>query len=329
MGKDSSFFYQLHFMKRILTKRDVEMKKTIWGISLCCILLLGSCGVEVGTSEEPEEKDEKVEEEKPFQREETVVNELPEPTKEEKQKQEALEKLTKRENSVLNDREYGESTEFGEFVTGVKTRMKTEEKVIALTLDACGGEYGSGYDSELIGFLDELNIKANLFVNARWIEAQPTIFMKLANNPLFTIENHGTEHRPLSTMPRSAWGIESTTSHEEIVEEIIGNQKIILEHTGKLPEYFRSGTAFYDAVSVKMAQDLGLEVVNFDILGDAGATFSAEQVKDSMLQATSGSIVILHMNHPESGTAEGVKMAVQNLLEQGFSFVHLRDYDLE
>jgi peptidoglycan/xylan/chitin deacetylase (PgdA/CDA1 family) len=304
------------------------MKGPIGEVFVICILLLGACGVEVSTTEKPEREDEKVKEEKPVQREETIVDELPELTEEEQLKQEALEELTKRENHVLKN-DYGVSTEFHEFVTGVKTRMKTEEKVIALTLDACGGENGSGYDHELMGFLEEHNIKANLFVNARWIEAQPTIFMELANNSLFTIENHGTEHRPLSTIPRSAWGIDSTTSKEEIVEEIIGNQKIVLEHTGKLPKHFRSGTAFYDDVSVKIAQGLGLEVVNFDILGDAGATFTADQVKDAMLQATSGSIVILHMNKPESGTAEGVKMAVLILLEQGFSFVHLREYELE
>jgi peptidoglycan/xylan/chitin deacetylase (PgdA/CDA1 family) len=304
------------------------MKGPIGEVFVICILLLAACGVEVSTTEKPEREDEKVKEEKPVQREETIVDELPELTEEEQLKQEALEELTKRENHVLKN-DYGVSTEFHEFVTGVKTRMKTEEKVIALTLDACGGENGSGYDHELMGFLEEHNIKANLFVNARWIEAQPTIFMELANNSLFTIENHGTEHRPLSTIPRSAWGIDSTTSKEEIVEEIIGNQKIVLEHTGKLPKHFRSGTAFYDDVSVKIAQGLGLEVVNFDILGDAGATFTADQVKDAMLQATSGSIVILHMNQPESGTAEGVKMAVLILLEQGFSFVHLREYELE
>ncbi|MBM7622261.1 peptidoglycan/xylan/chitin deacetylase (PgdA/CDA1 family) [Bacillus tianshenii] len=296
---------------------------------MICFLLLVACGVEVSTTKEPVREDEKLNEEKPIQKIETIVEDLPEPTEEDQQKEGALEELEKRRINVLNSSDYGESTQFHEFVAGVKTRMKTEEKVIALTLDACGGETGSGYDDELIGFLVENQIKANLFVNARWIKAQPTTFLELANNPLFTIDNHGTEHRPLSTVPRSAWGIESTGSVEEIVDEIIGNQKLILEQTGKLPKHFRSGTAYYDEVSVKIAQDLGLEVVNFDILGDAGATFTADQVKDSMLQADSGSIVILHMNHPESDTADGVKMAVLSLLEQGFSFVHLNDYELE
>ncbi|WP_404470137.1 polysaccharide deacetylase family protein [Sutcliffiella horikoshii] len=229
----------------------------------------------------------------------------------------------------VNGQVYSNSSQFSEYVTGVKTRLNTEEKVIALTLDACGGENGSGYDEELISFLVENNIKADLFVNARWIDEQYEAFVELAANPLFTIQNHGTEHKPLSVMPRSAWGISSTSSQEEIVEEIMENQLKILEITGEIPQYFRSGTAFYDDTAVQIAEDLGVQVVNFDVIGDGGATFTKEEVAQEMLKAQPGSIVILHMNQPQSETAEGVKDAVLALLEQGFSFVHLKEYDLE
>lgn len=224
---------------------------------------------------------------------------------------------------------YGESSQFSEYVPGVKTRMATEEKVISLTLDACGGENGSGYDEDLITFLIENNIKADLFVNARWIDAQYQTFVELSKNPLFTIQNHGTEHKPLSTTPRSAWGIASTSTQTEIVDEIMDNQKKIFDITGSIPQYFRSGTAFYDEVAVQIAKDLGVKVVNFDVIGDGGATFTKDEVVQEMLKAQSGSIVILHMNQPESETAEGVKEAVASLIEQGFSFVHLDDYELE
>ncbi|MGD6872452.1 polysaccharide deacetylase family protein [Sutcliffiella horikoshii] len=229
----------------------------------------------------------------------------------------------------VNGQVYNESSQFSEYVTGVKTRLNTEEKVIALTLDACGGENGSGYDEELIAFLTENNIKADLFINSRWIDEQYETFVELAANPLFTIQNHGTEHKPLSVTPRSAWGISSTSSQEEIVEEIMENQIKILEITGEIPQYFRSGTAFYDDTAIQIAEDLGVQVVNFDVIGDGGATFTKEEITQEMLKANPGSIVILHMNQPQSETAEGVKEAVLALLEQGFSFVHLSEYDLE
>ncbi|MDQ0917874.1 hypothetical protein [Paenibacillus sp. V4I5] len=40
---------------------------------------------------------------------------------------------------------------WGENVPGVRTHLTTEEQVIALTFDACGGKEGSGYDEKLTG----------------------------------------------------------------------------------------------------------------------------------------------------------------------------------
>ncbi len=240
------------------------------------------------------------------------------------EKRNELEKLA----VEVNGKVYEESSQFSEYVSGVKTRLNTDDKVISLTLDACGGEFGSGYDNDLISFLIEQNIKADLFVNARWVEAQYDTFMELSQNPLFTIQNHGTEHKPLSLTPRSAWGISSTSTQSEIIDEIMENQLKIYDATGTIPKYFRSGTAFYDETSVEIAEDLGLQVVNFDVIGDGGATFTKGEVVQEMLKAQPGSIVILHMNQPDSETAEGVKEAVLSLLEQGFSFVHLQEYEL-
>ena len=77
--------------------------------------------------------------------------------------------------------------EWGETVTGVKTSLNTKERVIALTFDACGSPKGKGIDMELIRFLEQEKIPATLFINARWIDANPELFLKLAANPLFTI----------------------------------------------------------------------------------------------------------------------------------------------
>jgi len=78
-----------------------------------------------------------------------------------------------------------------------------------------------------------------------------------------------------------------------------------------------------------MAEELGYQVVNFDILGDAGATFTSNQVEQALLNSTAGSIALLHMNQPTSGTATGVKNAVPKLLEHGFKFVLLKERELE
>lgn len=230
--------------------------------------------------------------------------------------------VEKWENKMVQPNQWGEK------VTGVMNQMETTDKVIALTFDACGGPYGNGYDEKLIEFLRAEEISATLFFNARWIKENTEIFLELSKDPLFDIENHGTNHLPLSVNGGTAWGINATTSIEEVVDEVVGNQQLIHSLTGENPRFFRSGTAFYDEIAVQIVNDLGLTVVNYDILGDAGATFTSDQVRNALLSAKPGSIALLHMNQPSSGTARGVMEAIPELRKQGFTFVTLSDYPL-
>ena len=216
--------------------------------------------------------------------------------------------------------------QWGENVTGVTTKFHSEKKEIALTFDACGGSVRSSqYDEGLIEFLTTHRIPATLFINARWINTNPEIFMQLSRNPLFEIANHGTAHKPLSTDGKSVYGIHGTSSTDEVVSEIQGNNQKIEKLTGKRPSFFRAGTAYYDEQAVSIAHTLGMEIGGFSILGDAGATFSASKVTQQLMSAKSGDIVICHMNHPEGGTREGIIQGVEALIKEGFTFVRLSD----
>ncbi|WP_082927866.1 polysaccharide deacetylase family protein [Paenibacillus oryzisoli] len=214
-------------------------------------------------------------------------------------------------------------TKWGEHVPGVQTQLATKERVIALTFDACGGTVGSGYDEKLIDYLIKENIPATLFMNAKWIGANPDIFATLAANPLFEIENHGTEHRPLSVTGKPAYGIAGTKNVADVIHEVKDNADGIEKLTGRRPLFFRSGTAFYDEVATSVVHDLGFEIAGYNVLGDAGATYNTEQVYKALIKAQSGSIVLAHMNHPEKDTAEGVIKAIPELRREGFRFVQL------
>lgn len=219
--------------------------------------------------------------------------------------------------------------EWGENVTGVKTRLATHDRVIALTLDACGSAHGKGFDAELIHYLEREKIPATLFINSRWIDANMELFLRLATNPLFEIANHGLLHKPASVNGRSVYGINGTKDVAELVDEIELNAVKIKELTGKTPRWYRSGTAYYDEVAVAVANRLGHEVIGFNVLGDAGATYTGEQVREALLKAGHGAIVILHMNHPEGHTAAGTLAALPELKKRGFRFVKLSDYGVK
>ena len=218
--------------------------------------------------------------------------------------------------------------EWGVKVKGVKTKLNTDQKVIALTFDACGGPKGKRYDARLINYLEAEKIPATLFISGKWIDANFEILKKLVKNPLFDIENHGLSHKPCSTTGRSAHGIEGTKNVGEIIDEIEQNALKIKTLTLRKPKYYRPGTAYCDEVCVEIAGALGYEVVTFSLLGDVGAMLTGNQVKEVLLSAPPSSIILLHMNRPESGTAEGVIKAIPELKKKGFSFVKLSEYPL-
>lgn len=252
-----------------------------------------------------------------FLSKEKKENQLPE-TKQQTQS------ISKQE--LINKYRYVAPKEWGERVSGVKQRLPTNEKVAALTLDACGGPHGSQYDQKLIDYLIRNQIPATLFINSRWIDANRTTFLQLSKQPLFEIENHGTHHRPLSVNGKSIYGIQGTNNISEVIDEVWLNHQKITQLTGKAPRFFRAGTAYYDEVAVRIANDLGEQVVNFDVIGDGGATYSKEEVKKALRQVKPGSIIILHMNMPHKETAEGLAESIPELRKKGFRFVKLQDY---
>jgi peptidoglycan/xylan/chitin deacetylase (PgdA/CDA1 family) len=219
--------------------------------------------------------------------------------------------------------------EWGEAVRGVKTKLNTDHKVMALTFDACGGPNGNGYDAKLIDYLRSEKIPATLFISGKWIDANRDLFQELAKDPLFEIQNHGLNHKPCSINGRSVYGIAGTKSVGEIFDEIEKNAIRIEALTGRKPRYYRPGAAYCDDLCVKIANALGYDVVNFSVLGDAGATYKKIQVKEALLNAPPCSIILMHMNHPEWETAEGLVETIPELRKRGFRFVKLLEFDLK
>ncbi len=219
---------------------------------------------------------------------------------------------------------------WGLTATGIVQSLGTRSPVVALTFDGCGGatpgSSGSGYDRALIDLLRRHGARATIFLNARWIAANPAVTDELVRDPLFEIGNHGTRHLPLSVTGRAAYGIAGTRSVAEAYDEVAGNHETLTRLVGTPPRFFRSGTAHCDDVGVQIAAELGERVVNFTVNGDAGATASTSGVAAALDTARGGDIVISHLNHPERQTATGYAVGLPRLLGRGLRPVTLGEY---
>ena len=221
---------------------------------------------------------------------------------------------------------------WGEFVRGVdEDIVDSSGKILALTFDACGTKYGNGFDQDLINFLDSEHIPVTMFVTGLWIDANPKTFQKLASDTLFEIENHGLRHKPCAVNGETEYGIQGTLNVGQAIDEIELNNRKIQNVTGRRPIFFRSPTAFCDETCVKVAGQLGITIISYDILsGDAVPFTPAREIENSIIKnAHDGAIVIMHMNHPQWYTYEALREAIPKLRKMGYTFVRLEHHRLK
>lgn len=219
---------------------------------------------------------------------------------------------------------------WGEFVKGVDEDLVTSKKIIAFTFDACGGKNSDGYDSELVEFLKKEKIPATLFITGKWIDANYATFIELSKDPLFEIENHGFNHQPCSVNGESEYGIQGTKDIPDAIDEIEANAIKIEKITGRKPTFYRSATAYTDEACSKIAKQLGVTIISFDVLsGDAVPFTPVKIIENNVLKNIKpGAIVIMHFNRPKWNTYESMKLLVPELQKQGYTFAKLEDYPL-
>jgi peptidoglycan/xylan/chitin deacetylase (PgdA/CDA1 family) len=246
------------------------------------------------------------------------------------QKEEASLDYCHDKSNAINKFKNIEAGKFGESTPGIMTKMVSSKKIAALTFDACGGPTGSGFDSELIEFLKKEKIPATLFVSGLWIEKNDSIFQQLCAEPLFEIENHGLAHRPCSITAQSKYGIAGTDSVAAVFDEIELNARQIAFYKKKKPRFYRPAAAAADEGCVSIAGELKEKIISYDVLtGDAVRGLEASVITKNIVKKTKpGSIIIMHMNHPERNGFEALAKAVPELRKQGYVFVRLEDHPL-
>jgi peptidoglycan/xylan/chitin deacetylase (PgdA/CDA1 family) len=236
----------------------------------------------------------------------------------------------KLKEKVVAEFEHSQPGHWGEFVKGVDEDIITQQKYIAFTFDACGGPHGDGYNQELINLLRREKVPATLFITGRWIDANFAAFLDLSKDTLFEIENHGLNHKPCSIDGESEFGIHGTANVADAFDEIEANALKIEAITNYKPRFYRSATAFIDEACARMAGQLGITAVSFQVLsGDAVPFTPVKEIVDNVVNNIKpGAIIIMHLNHPEWYTDEAMLKIIPKLRQMGYNFVRLNGFPL-
>lgn len=218
--------------------------------------------------------------------------------------------------------------EWGESVSGVKTRLKTGDKVLAIGVDTCD-LMGKGEDAKLIKFFAAENIPATLFVCGEWVDKNSAVLKKLSANPLFEIASRGVSRKACSVNGKSAAGVAGTRNVDELFTEIEKNARKIEAVTGTLPQYYHAGGGYYDEVAVRIVKALGYEALGSYFGKSPGTEVEKRKVLDLLVNPAAGAIAILGGASLQSSFADSTIQAVRKLRSQGYKFVKVSDYPLE
>lgn len=198
---------------------------------------------------------------------------------------------------------------------------------LALTLDACSGQY----DDDLIEYLIRHRIPATIFVTKKWLGHNPVgVTILKAHLDLFDIEDHGENHIPaVIGAGRKVYGIPGEPDVIHLRREITAGAQAIEQTFGVAPRWYRGATAEYDPQAIKEIESMGYMVGGFSINADAGATLKRTAIEERLKHVKDGDVIIAHMNKPASDSAEGLSIALDDLQRAGYTFVRLDQVNLE
>jgi peptidoglycan/xylan/chitin deacetylase (PgdA/CDA1 family) len=201
------------------------------------------------------------------------------------------------------------------------------EKKVALTLDACSGQF----DDDLIEYLIQHQIPATIFATKKWLLKNPQgVSIIKAHLDLFDVEDHGEKHIPaIIGADKKVYGIPGEPDVIHLRREVIEGARAVEKATGIAPHWYRSATAEYDPQAIEEIDKLGYKIAGFSVNADSGATLKKLTIEKRLEHVKAGDVIIAHMNKPASDTAEGLAIGLDYLTKAGFVFVRLDQVELK
>src|SRR5689334_22039973 len=125
----------------------------------------------------------------------------------------------------------------------VVTALPTQEKVVALTFDACEQGKPVAFDRAVLDYLLENRIPFTVFVTGRFVQSNTEDVEELAKLDFVDIENHSFNHpNHMEKLPL-----------DKVRDQIVRAHAIIEAATGRKPQFFRFPAGNYNSDDLKLA----------------------------------------------------------------------------
>ncbi len=196
-------------------------------------------------------------------------------------------------------------------------KLPTKEKLVALTFDACEYKKPSYFDTTILNFLVREKIPITIFVSGKFALRNSAELKKISQYDFVEIENHSLNH----------FNHTELLNEEEIRKEVLENEEVLKEITGKKTMFFRFPGGNYNQKALSLLKNLNYPVVHWTFVsGDYDKHISPQRLYNRVIRNIQpGSILIFHINGRGYGTAEALPYIVNYLKENNYKFTKLED----
>ncbi|MDR2358921.1 MAG: polysaccharide deacetylase family protein [Prevotellaceae bacterium] len=218
--------------------------------------------------------------------------------------------------------------EWGEQVSGAVQKVnvpQSNERILFLTFNVY-----TKNQPEVFNFLRQHNIKATLFLTGTWVRRNAGQAREIGALPaLFEIGNHGNRNIALSVNGAVAYERRGTGSLAAALDEVTAGAEIIKDATGQTPRYVRSFFNYTDNVVVAALKEAGIKTIGVTVFADGGGLFGTEKIKDQILNAPGGAIILLSINPNYPNIFNGLKATIEEIEQQKLPvrFEHLVNFE--
>ncbi|MGC4044273.1 MAG: polysaccharide deacetylase family protein [Armatimonas sp.] len=179
---------------------------------------------------------------------------------------------------------------------------------VALTFDACWKTSPRSFDRKIFQILQQKKAPATIFLGGYWMERFPRETQELAASPLLEFGNHTYLHvHPCSV------------SGPVLEAELQRTEAVFYRLTSRqMAPFYRPPFGEYDDTTVATVAHCGFKTVHWSIeTADPSPDQTAPVIlKESLMQARAGGIVVMHINGMGHHTAEALPTLIDRLRER-------------